>query len=88
VRTAQRPLARVMRSLLTGDAGAFNRRHRRRGHLLQNRYKSIGCEEEPYCLELVRYLHLNPLRAGVVPDLKALGRYPYSGHATLLGKRV
>ena len=66
VRTGHRPLARSMRSLLTGYAGAFNRRHRRRGHLLQNRYKSIVCEEEPYFLELVRYLHLNPLRAGVV----------------------
>lgn len=85
VRTAQRPLARTMRSLLTGYAGAFNRRHRRSGHLFQNRYKSIVCEEEPYLLELVRYLHLNPLRAKVVPDLRALARYPYSGHAALLG---
>jgi hypothetical protein len=44
------------------------------------------CEEEPYFVELVRYLHLNPLRAGVVRDLKALGKYRYSGHATLLGR--
>lgn len=76
-----------MRSLLTGYAGAFNRRHRRTGHLLQNRYKSIVCEKAPYLLELVRYLHLNPLRAGVVKDLHALARYPYSGHAALLGTR-
>jgi hypothetical protein len=76
-----------MRSLLTGYAGAFNRRHRRRGHLFQNRYKSIVVEEEPYLLELVRYLHLNPLRAKVVPDLRALDRYPYTGHAVLLGRR-
>jgi len=75
-----------MRSLLTGYAGIFNRRHRRSGHLFQNRYKSIVCEEEPYFLELIRYLHLNPLRVGVVRDLGALGRYPYSGHATLLGR--
>lgn len=87
VRTATVPLARSMRSLLTGYAGAFNRRHHRRGHLLQNRYKSIVCEEEPYFLELVRYLHLNPLRAGIIPDLDALAAYPYSGHAVLLGKR-
>ena len=66
-----------MRSLLTGYAGIFNRRHRRSGHLFQNRYKSIVCEEEPYFLELIRYLHLNPLRVGVVRDLGALGRYPY-----------
>ncbi len=85
VRTAHRPLARAMRSLLTGYAGAFNRRHRRTGHLFQNRYKSTVVEEEPYFLELVRYLHLNPLRAGVVPTLRGLDRYPYSGHAALLG---
>ena len=58
LRTGSTPLARAMRSLLTGYAGAFNRRHRRRGHLFQNRYKSIVVEEEPYRLELVRYLHL------------------------------
>jgi putative transposase len=86
VRTGARPLPRSMRSLLTGYAGTFNRRHRRRGHLFQNRYKSIVVEEEAYFLELVRYLHLNPLRAGVVKDLAALARYPYSGHATLQGR--
>src|SRR5512139_2522316 len=67
VRTGGRSLPRTMRSLLTGYAGQFNRRHRRSGHLFQNRYKSIVIEEEPYFLELIRYLHLNPLRAGVVP---------------------
>ena len=54
VRSGTRPLARSMRSLLTGYAGAFNRRHQRRGHLFQNRYKSIVVEEEPYLLELQR----------------------------------
>jgi REP element-mobilizing transposase RayT len=86
VRTGARTLPRTMRSLLTGYAGAFNRRHRRAGHLFQNRYKSIVVEEEPYFLELVRYLHLNPLRAGVVPDLRALDRYPWAGHAVLIGR--
>ena len=85
LRTGTRSLARVMRSLLTGYAGAFNRRHRRSGHLFQNRYKSIVVEEDPYFLELVRYLHLNPLRAGVIPHRRALDRYPYTGHAALLG---
>jgi len=74
-----------MRSLLSGYAGAFNRRHQRVGHLFQNRYKSILVEEEPYLLELVRYLHLNPIRARVVKDLRALDRYPWSGHSALLG---
>jgi len=86
VRTGNRPLPRSMRSLLTGYAGAFNRRHDRGGHLFQNRYKSIVVEEDPYLLELVRYLHLNPLRAQVVPDLRALARYPWTGHSALLGR--
>ncbi len=86
VRTGTRPLARTMRSLLTGYAGAFNRRHRRAGHLFQNRYRSIVVEEEAYFLELVRYLHLNPIRGGLVPDLRALERHPYTGHAALMGK--
>jgi REP element-mobilizing transposase RayT len=85
VRTAARPLARSMRSLLTGYAGAFNRRHKRAGHLFQNRYKSIVIEEESYFLDLVRYLHLNPLRAGVVTTGPALDRYPWSGHAGIVG---
>jgi REP element-mobilizing transposase RayT len=85
VRTGHRPLPRSMRSLLTGYAGAFNRRHRRAGHLFQNRYRSIVVEEEPYLLELVRYLHLNPIRATVVSGLRALDRYPWTGHSALVG---
>jgi hypothetical protein len=75
-----------MRRLLTSYALYFNLRHQRSGHLFQNRYKSIVCEEEAYLLELVRYIHLNPLRAGLVPDLNALDHYPWSGHAVLMGK--
>jgi len=85
VRTGTRPLPRSMRSLLTGYAGAFNRRHHRVGHLFQNRYKSVVVEVEPYLLELVRYLHLNPLRAHVVATLAALDRYPWTGHSAVLG---
>ena len=86
VRTAQRSLPRSMRSLLTGYAGAFNRRHKRAGHLFQNRYKSVVVEEERYLLELVRYVHLNPLRSRVVPDLRTLDRYAWTGHSALLGR--
>jgi len=85
VRTQARPLERSMRSLLTGYAGQFNRRHQRSGHLFQNRYKSIVIDEDVYFLELVRYLHLNPLRAGIVDDLRALARHPWTGHSVLLG---
>ena len=87
LRTGYVPLSTVMRRLLTGYAQQFNRRHRRHGQLFQNRFKSILCEEEPYLLELVRYIHLNPLRAGIVKDLKALKTYPHSsGHGVIMGK--
>ena len=69
------PLSQVMRRLLTGYAVSFNRRHRRFGHLFQNRYTSILCEEDPYVLELVRYIHLNPVRAGLVAGLTSLGGF-------------
>jgi len=87
IRTGSRPLANVMRRILTGYSVAFNRRHKRIGHLFQNRYKSILVEEAPYLLELVRYIHLNPLRKKEVPDLDKLDHYPWSGHAAILGKR-
>ena len=85
LRTGLMPLATVMRRLLTGYAQHFNRRHKRCGHLFQNRYKSILCEEEPYFLELLRYIHLNPLRAGIVIGIDELKTYQYSGHSTLMG---
>lgn len=74
-----------MRRLLTGYAIYFNLRHNRSGHLFQNRYKSIVCEEDAYLLELVRYIHLNPLRAGLVADLAGLDDYTWSGHGVVLG---
>src|SRR4030042_4532668 len=83
VRSGKNPLSQNMRALMSGYAGYFNRRHNRHGHLFQNRYKSIVCEEEPYFLELVRYLHLNPLRAGVVKSIAALDVHPWCGHAAI-----
>lgn len=86
LRTGNVSISKVMRRLLTGYAVWYNRRHGRYGHLFQNRYKSILCQEDAYLLELVRYIHLNPLRAKVVADLKALDRYPYCGNSALMGK--
>jgi REP element-mobilizing transposase RayT len=86
LKTSLTPIATVMRRLLTGYAVSFNRRHRRHGHLFQNRYKSFLCEEEIYLKELVRYIHLNPLRVKIVKDLKALRIYPWCGHGVLMGK--
>jgi REP element-mobilizing transposase RayT len=87
LRTGTTPISVVMRRLLTGHAVSYNSRHSRQGHLFQNRYKSILCQEDPYLLELVRYIHLNPVRARLVNDLKSLDSYSYCGHSALLGKR-
>jgi REP element-mobilizing transposase RayT len=86
LRSGNVSISTVMRRLLTGYALCFNRRHRRHGPLFQNRYKSILCQQEPYLLELVRYIHLNPLRAGVVASYNELGKFAYSGHAAILGQ--
>jgi putative transposase len=85
-KTGNVPVASIMRRLLTGHAIHFNRRHQRSGHLFQNRYKSILCQEDVYLKELVRYIHLNPLRAKLVGDVDELDRYAYSGHSFLMGK--
>ena len=85
LRTGSTPLSKVMRRLMTGYAVTFNKRHKRSGHLFQNRYKSIVCQEDAYLLELVRYIHLNPLSAGLVKDMRELNRNPWSGHSALIG---
>jgi putative transposase len=84
-KTEKAPLARSMRRLLTGYAVTFNKRHKRYGHLFQNRYKSIVCQEDSYLMELVRYIHLNLIRAKIVKDMHGLNRSPWSGHSTLMG---
>src|SRR4030042_6155537 len=86
LRTGPTPLATFMRRLMTSYAGYYNRHHGRSGHLFQNRYKSFVCEEDLYFLELVRYIHLNPLRSGVVKDLEELKRYPWCGFGVLMGR--
>ncbi|PCI77063.1 MAG: transposase [SAR86 cluster bacterium] len=86
VRVHDKPLSKLMASVLGGYASAYNRRNRRVGYVFQNRYKSILCDADDYLLELIRYIHLNPLRAGMLPDLDALGRYKWTGHAGVLGR--
>jgi putative transposase len=85
-RTGTEPLSRLMRRLLTGYVIGFNHRHGRRGQLFQNRYKSIICQEETYLRELVRYIHLNPIRAGIIQSLDELQNFTYCGHSVLMGK--
>ncbi len=80
-------LSKYMRRFLTGYAIAYNIRHKRHGHLFQNRYKSIVCDEDAYFQELVRYIHLNPLRAKIVKDMSALDRYVWCGHGVIMGTK-
>jgi putative transposase len=86
VRTGRQPIFRSMKKLLTGYVVNFNLRHKRTGHLFQNRYKSIICEDDPYLLELTRYIHLNPVRAGMVGELEGLNNYQWAGHSAIMGR--
>jgi REP element-mobilizing transposase RayT len=76
------PTARILQSLLTGYVRRFNKIHHRRGHLFEGRYKTIVCDRDSYLLELVRYIHLNPVRAKIV---KRPGEWQWSGHGEYLG---
>jgi len=87
LRSSVSGISHFMRRLLTGYAINYNLRHKRNGHLFQNRYKSIICEEDSYFRELVRYIHLNPLRAKLVENLDGLDQYLWSGHSVLVGKQ-
>ena len=86
IRVSELPLNRLMAPLLGGYAGYYNRRYRRSGYVFQNRYKSILCDADNFLLELVRYIHLNPLKANIVKTLAELERYPWTVHAGLFGR--
>lgn len=81
LRTAEAPLARFMQSLQQSYTQRFNRQHGQVGHVFQGRYKALLCATDEYLLTLVRYVHLNPLRAGLVAHP---ADYPYSGHRAYL----
>ena len=75
-------IGRIMHRLLTGYSQYYNRRYKKIGHLLQGRHKSILCQSEVYMGELVRYIHLNPVRANMVERAED---YPYSSQQAYLG---
>ena len=87
VRSGQTPLSRLMSRLNTSYAVRFNRRHERAGYLFQNRFKSLLVTDDDHLRRLLRYVHLNPLRGGLVGDLAALEQYPWSSHGALMGTR-
>ena len=88
IRVGSYPMSELMRRLLGGFGAAYNRRRGRVGYVFQNRYKSILCDEDRYLLALVRYIHLNPVKARIVADLKALDSYRWTGHSALMGRRT
>ena len=79
------PLSRAMQNLSFRYTRWINWREKRTGHLFQGRYKAVLVDKDSYLLELVRYIHLNPVRAGMStsPD-----EYPWSGHRAYLGKEI
>jgi REP element-mobilizing transposase RayT len=79
--TKKEPLSKIMQSISTSYAMYFNKKYSRVGHLFQGRFNSILCDKDAYLLELVRYIHLNPIRAGIAEDLKD---YPWSSHSAYL----
>jgi putative transposase len=87
LRTSDIPLGKLFRPLHTRYAGYFNKKYKRRGYLFQDRFKSIATQEQLYLENLVRYVHLNPIRAGILKDIKSLDNYPWSGHCALIGKK-
>ena len=83
--TGSEPLSKFMQGLQQSYTQYFNRKHHKVGHLFQGRYRAIVCEKDEYLLTLVRYIHLNPIRAKLV---QRLDDYPYSGHPEYCGVRA
>jgi len=82
IETGAMPLSKIMQGIQQSYTIYFHKKYNSVGHLFQGRYKAILCEREMYLLELVRYIHLNPVRAGLVdnPD-----DYAWSSHPVYLG---
>jgi putative transposase len=76
-------LSQIMRHINGAYTTYFNTKRRRAGHLLQGRYKAILVEADVYAKELSRYIHLNPVRAGIV---ERPGDFPWSSYAAYIGK--
>ncbi len=83
VQVAEVQLSRIVQNLAFRYTRAFNRRTRRVGHLFQGRFRALLVDGNAYLLELVRYIHLNPVRAGLVRDPS---EWVWSGHRAYLGR--
>ncbi len=83
IKTGPVSLSEIMHRVHSTYARWFNHRHDRVGHLFQDRYKSIICSSDSYILMLARYIHLNPVRAGLVPKIHI---YPWSSYPSYCGR--
>jgi REP element-mobilizing transposase RayT len=87
VRSSAVPMSKLMRALNGGYAQKNNKRHNKRGYLFQDRFKSVPCQEQDYAVQLIKYINLNPLRAGMVNSLEELKEWDWCGHGCLLGEK-
>lgn len=83
IETGRFPLSKIMQGINQSYTAYFNRKHDTVGHLFQGRYKAILCDHDEYLLEIVKYIHLNPVRAGMVSGPEA---YRWSSHQSYLQK--
>ncbi len=77
IETLKTPLSKILQGINQSYTIYFNRRYKTVGHLFQGRYKAILCEKDEYLLSLIKYIHLNPLRARIV---KTPDEYRWSSH--------
>jgi len=85
LRANEKPLSALMRRLNSTYARYYCKKYKRRGYLFQDRFKSIATQDQGYIEELVRYVHLNPIRAGVCKTMAQLDSYEWCGHSMLVG---
>ena len=85
LRTSEDPMSKLMRGLNGGYAQYYNKKHKKRGCLFQGRFQSVLCQDQDYAEQLIKYIHLNPLRAGKVKSLEQLKSFAWCGHGFLLG---
>ncbi|KMQ51276.1 transposase [Chitinispirillum alkaliphilum] len=87
IRANHLKLEKLMRGLNGGYAQYYNRKYGKRGYLFQDRFKSALCQDQNYAAQLIKYINLNPLRAGKVKSLEQLTDYTWCGHGYLLNQR-
>jgi putative transposase len=85
IKTTEQPLWKLMKPLNCDYAHYYNKKYQRRGPLFSDRFKSIATQDQYYLERIIRYIHFNPLRAGICRTMKQLDRYPWSGHRLLIG---